>query len=119
MMVTTNMIEKRSIVASPARVANWIQDLSRDRRSCRLLGWTCVADFDITPKSIAAIAPAILDALAVPEAYFNNCQCDDINIGLYDGGRDIRVWKVYFESSAASAWWAKTMNSRSRKTSDG
>ncbi len=78
---------------SPHR-ANWISELSADKRVCKLLGHHCVADFAISVEALAPLAWEIMDKLAEPEANLADGLCDAINIGLYDGGRDIRVWGV-------------------------
>lgn len=78
---------------SPHR-SNWIFELSADKHSCKLLGHLCVADFDISVESLAPLAWEIMDKLTEPENDLENGLCDAINIGLYDGGRDIRVWRV-------------------------
>jgi hypothetical protein len=80
------------IMANPARIADWISDVWSCKRVCKLLSFTCVADFDITPESIAPLAIQILDAMVGPEIEL--CRCETLNIGLYDGGKDIRVWIV-------------------------
>lgn len=82
-----------SIDVSPHR-SNWISELSVTKRSCKLLGHHCVADFDITVEALAPLAWEIMAKLAEPEADLADGLCDAINIGLYDGGRDIRVWRV-------------------------
>ena len=78
---------------SPHR-SNWITELSENKRACKLLGHTCVADFDITIAALAPLAWEIMEKLAAPEEALADGLCDAVNIGLYDGGRDIRVWKV-------------------------
>lgn len=78
---------------SPHRPEPWIANLSADSRSCKLLGHNCVADFDITPTSIAPLVWELLDKLNEPEMALAEGRCDDI--GLYQGGKDIRVWKVH------------------------
>lgn len=84
-------------VVSPHRSGPWIVDLHASRRWCKLLGnYHCVADFDITPQTLAPLAWEILDKLEGPEAALAGGGCDTLNVGLYDGGKDIRVWKVHF-----------------------
>ncbi len=86
------------MVASPRDVSphrsNWITELSVDKRTCKLLGHHCVADFDISVAALAPLAWEILSKLDEPEADFWRGFCDEVNIGLYEGGRDIRVWRV-------------------------
>lgn len=83
----------RPLDVSPHR-SNWISDLSPNKRSCKLLGYPCVADFDITIATLAPLAWEIMDKLVEPEAALKAGRCTNINIGLYQGGRDIRVWPV-------------------------
>ena len=81
---------------NPHRPGPWIANLSADKRTCKLLGYVCVADFDITPEALAPISWELLDKLEEPERALAAGECDTINIGLYDGGLDIRVWKVFY-----------------------
>ena len=74
-------------------VAGWIQNLSPTKRHCTLLGWNCVATFDICPETIAPLAGKIQDALRRPALMLAMKQCDDIDIGLY-GPNDVRAWPV-------------------------
>jgi hypothetical protein len=75
---------------------DWVQDLSEDKRVCKLLGYTCASDFDLGPELFTKeFQMRLLDALVLPEVAVDQGRCDELNIGLYDGGRDIRVWKVF------------------------
>jgi hypothetical protein len=80
---------------NPHRPGPWISNLSGDARTCKLLGYSCVADFDITPWSLAPIAWEVMSKLIGPETAMAAGECHSINIGLYQGGNDIRVWKVW------------------------
>lgn len=76
--------------------AEWIQDLSPDGEQCQLLGYLCVSRTKITPDLIQRIAPTLLVALERPESILALGQCDTIEIGIYDNGRDVRAWPVTF-----------------------
>jgi hypothetical protein len=71
-----------------------IKDLAPNKRSCKFLGWNCVADFDISDATVMPFAFEILDKLGPAVDAYDAKQCHEIDIGLYDGGKDIRVWKV-------------------------
>lgn len=81
---------------SPHRTEPWVADLSANSRVCKLLGYHCVADFDITSSSLSPLVWEILDKLQEPERALQAGECNTINIGLYQGGKDIRVWKVWY-----------------------
>lgn len=72
-----------------------ITELSADRRTCKLFGYYCVADFDISDDALVPLMHEISVVLAGPKAVHDAGQCDTLNIGLYQGGKDIRVWKVW------------------------
>lgn len=82
-------------MTTPEEVGRYITNISPDKRVCKLIGSTCVADFDITPESIAPIFQKVLDTMRPVEARMLRHECH-MNFGLYDGGKDIRVWAVTY-----------------------
>lgn len=93
---TTLKWGSKALTYSPARLMalKAISDLSRDKRVAKLWGHTCVADFEITPERLRPYLGCIL----AHETWeiFESGQCEDVNIGLYSGGEDIRVWPVFY-----------------------
>ena len=83
-------------MVSPHRPGPWLTDISPNRRSCKLLGFLCVGDFDLSDEVLQPLAWEILDKLLDPEEDYAKGRCDTLNIGLYQGGADIRVWRVWF-----------------------
>lgn len=75
----------------------WFSKLADDKRSCWLLGYYCVADFDISIESLAPLAPELLRQLDAHEKAILDPSSTwaTLNIGLYAGGSDIRVWRVW------------------------
>jgi len=88
--------DAQGMKVSPHRPDPWIDNLSEDRRCCTLLGYNCVADFELSPENLASLAWEILDKLQEPERALFAGECQAIDIGLYQGGKDIRVWKVWY-----------------------
>lgn len=78
-------------MVNPHRPDPWITDLSADQKTCLLLGYHCVADFPLSDQALAPLSWEILSKVEDIEVKNGH---DTINIGLYDGGRDIRVWPV-------------------------
>jgi hypothetical protein len=67
-----------------------VTNVSADKRVCELLGYVCVADFDLSVEALRPLEPRILAAIRKVRERSRS----DLNIGLYAGGQDIRVWPV-------------------------
>ena len=71
-----------------------VSNLSADRRTCLFRGFFLIADFDLTPESLDPLRERLEAVLARPSEALLAARCTTINIGLYDGGNDIRAWPV-------------------------
>jgi len=77
----------------------WITELSHDKRTCKLFGFVCYCDFQISLKEIRPLARSLIfaakDAMVRGMGWSN-----DVDIAIYDedGGVEIRAWPVFRHS---------------------
>jgi len=76
----------------------WLEDEGSEVVVC--LGYLLVADFQVTPKTLAPYARELLDKLVRPEADLMADKCDAVEICIHKG--EVRVWRVFYD-----AYWVK------------